>query len=128
MPRFTRRTLLASPALLAAQQPPARAQFASKRNLLSHLWPASKFSELAPLERFHPFPTASERPGWTGLPEDVRSALIAAGEARLKTPWEVLPATLFLEYARNGNRSRFEAVRNRRRNGLQELVVAECAE
>ena len=33
-----------------------------------------------------------------------------------------------LEYARNGNRSRFEAARDRRRNKLQSLVVAECVE
>jgi hypothetical protein len=43
-------------------------------------------------------------------------------------PWDVLPATSFLEYQRNGNRSRFEAVRNRRRNKLQALVIAECDE
>ena len=51
-----------------------------------------------------------------------------AGQRELGAPWPALPATLFLEYARNGNRSRFERVRDVRRNRLRDLAVAECAE
>ena len=40
----------------------------------------------------------------------------------------MLPATLFLEYKRIGNRSNYEGVNGIRRNKLRNLVVAECAE
>ena len=99
------------------------------RNLLTSVWPAAKVAEgLLPRQRFHPFPTAAERSAWDALPADARVWLLARGERQLKTAWEVLPATLFLEYARNGNRSRYEAVRDRRRTKLQDLAVAECIE
>jgi len=62
------------------------------------------------------------------LPADARAALIAKGEAQMKVAWEVLPATLFLEYKRTGNRSHYEGVRGRRRGKLQEMVTAECIE
>ncbi len=83
---------------------------------------------LTPRARFHPFPIASERAGWDALPQDARTALVGRGEAQLKVPWEVLPATLFLEFKRTGNRSHYEGVRGRRRAKLEQLVVAECIE
>jgi hypothetical protein len=116
MPRFTRRAFLASSALLAAQPE-------HKRNLLGSLWTPDKLRA-----RFHPFPTAAERTAWDALPADASAALLASGEKQLKTSWDALPATVFLEYARNGNRSRFEGIRDRRRNKLQQLVIAECLE
>ena len=130
MMQLTRREFLAAPGALAAPllvgagQAPSR-----KRDLLTSAWPAARLAEaLAPRERFHPFPVVSERTAWESLPADTRAAVLAAGERQLKTAWEVLPATLFLEYQRTGNRSRYEAARNRRRNKLQALVVAECIE
>ena len=53
---------------------------------------------------------------------------IKAGEAFLGKPYEPLPATLFLEYARNGNRSHWEAVQFGRRTHLRTTVLAECME
>src|SRR5213078_4852329 len=43
-------------------------------------------------------------------------------------PWDSLPATLALEFKRTGNRSRYEAVRDRRRKRLQDLVIGEGIE
>ena len=83
---------------------------------------------LAPRERFHPFPTVSERAPWEALPTDARDALLEKGESQLKTAWEALPATLLLEYHRMGNRSHYEEADNRRRNKLRDLVIAECLE
>ena len=129
MTQFTRREFLATPCLLAAPLAWPSKQQVPKRNLLTSAWPEARLAEvLTPRERFHPFPTVSERAAWEVLPADARGALVEAGERQLKTPWEVLPATLFLEYRRTGNRSHFEAARNRRRNKLQELVIAECVE
>ncbi len=46
----------------------------------------------------------------------------------MESPWEVLPATVFLEYRRVGNRSNYERIRGIRRDRLRELVIAECIE
>src|SRR5262245_37851816 len=108
MSGFTRRALLAG-AALAAVPAPAVAQSSRKRNLLTSAWSVEKIaSALVPRVSFHPFPTAADRPGWDALPQDARAALVAKGEAQLKTPWEVLPASLFLEFKRIGNRSHYE--------------------
>jgi len=130
MAQLNRREFLATQAVLASrlvfsgQQPQTR-----KRDVLSSTWPADKLAEvLAPRGRFHPFPTVSERSKWEGLPADTRKALLEAGERQLGTTWETPPATLFLEYRRTGNRSHYEAVRDRRREKLSELVIAECLE
>ena len=128
MPEVTRRGFIAGTAALAAPFA-AQAQPLKKRDLLSTAWPAETIADrLSPRPRFHPFPTAAERDAWTHPPADARAALIEAGERQLKTSWEVLPATVFLEFRRNGNRSRYEAIRDRRRKKLQDLVMAECLE
>ncbi len=124
---MTRRNFLADSALLAAAQVRLPAQTARNRDLLASLWSAEKLAAAA-TSPFHPFPTAAERAGWEALPADARAALTAGGEQQLKANWDVLPATAALEFVRNGNRSRYEATRDRRRRKLQDLVLAECAE
>ncbi|MDR3702586.1 MAG: heparinase II/III family protein [Candidatus Sulfopaludibacter sp.] len=121
---LTRRAFVSRSAVLAAPQRRASAQPAGPRNLLTSRWtPDQVAARLLPREQYQPF-----RDGWDAVPEDARAALIASGERALKGTWEVLPAGMALEFARNGNRSRYEALRNRRRNRLQELVVAERLE
>jgi len=83
---------------------------------------------LAPYGVWHPYATIEERDTWAALPEQLRQRLLMAGEALLDHDWPALPATLFLEYARNGNRSRYQDVRTTRRNALRDLVLAECVE
>jgi len=126
---FTRREFLATPAVLAASRVLAGQLQVHERNLLTSAWPETRLKEvLAPRERFHPFPAASERAAWQGLPTDARAALLETGERQLNLGWEILPATQFLEYRRSGNRSRYQDARDRRRNKLQDLVIAECVE
>ncbi len=128
MPQFNRRVFLAGSTVLAAPFS-AVPEPAPPRNLLASAWPADRLAAtVSPREHFHPYPASNERSRWESLPADARAALLGAGEKQLQTAWEVLPATLFLEYQRNGNRSRYEGVRNRRRNKLQDLVIAECIE
>lgn len=124
---MTRRGFLAGSAVLAAPQQRLSAQPARKRNLLTAIWSGDKIAA-AVAGVFHPFPTALERGGWEQLPADARATLVAGGERQLKAPWEVLPATAALEFARNGNRSHYEGMRDRRRKKLQDLAVAECVE
>ncbi len=127
MPQFSRRTFVAGSTALPLAS--AAAQTGGKRNLITSAWSPERLSAALPSAgRFHPFPAASERAAWESLPQDARAALQESGERQLKTTWEVLPATVFLEYRRTGNRSRYEGIRNRRRNKLQHLVIAECVE
>jgi len=77
---------------------------------------------------WHPYPTAEEREPWLALPVPLRSHYVSLGEARLGYAWPALPATLFLEYARIGNRANFEAAHFARRGALCDLVLAECVE
>jgi hypothetical protein len=91
--------------------------------------PAARLPQtLAGRETWRPYPTAADRARWEALPGKVRRRLIGAGEAELRTPWPVLPATAFLEFKRTGNRSHYEGLNFARRNKLRTLVMAECAE
>ena len=83
---------------------------------------------LLPREQFHPFPTADERERWEALPPEQRESLIRAGEARLNYAWPALPATLYMRFIRDGERSAFEAPYFDRRHALGTLVIAECVE
>lgn len=124
---MTRRGFIATPALLAAQQARVPPQAPSKRNLLASVWSAEKLATAAN-GTLHPYPKAADRAGWEQAPADARASLVAAGERQLKTAWDVLPAIAALEFARNGNRSHYEGMRDRRRKKLQDLVMAECVE
>jgi len=83
---------------------------------------------LLPYDEWEPFPRASDRAGWEVLGPDIRARLIAAGEAALATPWPRLPATLYLDYMRNGDRRSYQVPWTDRRTLLRDLVLAECAE
>ncbi|MCX6615770.1 MAG: heparinase II/III family protein [Acidobacteria bacterium] len=130
--RIDRRTFLMSSGaaagsmLFRAAVPAAETKTA---NLLAGTWTPEKLAPvLLPREKWKPFPLASDRAAWERLPADDRRALIQAGEARLGADWPPLPATLFLEYQRIGNRSNYERVRSARRDQLRDLVLAECVE
>ena len=85
-------------------------------------------SILIPREDWKPFPKYADREAWQALPEEERRYLVQLGEQALTKTWPALPATLYLEYARNGNRSRYEDVYFDRRRILQSLTLAECVE
>ncbi len=112
----------AAPGLMAQEQ-------GRRRNLLAAAWPPEKLrSVLLPRASWKPYPTAADRAPWEALPESTRRTLVESGERGLGAPWSTLPATLFLEFARNGNRSHYEAAWRLRRNRLRDLTVAECVE
>lgn len=81
-----------------------------------------------------------ERPAGTGRPIGDREAwdrlagnpavkaAVAKAEELLRQPIPDQPDDLYLEFSRNGNRSRFEKVAFSRRGRLAPLVLAECAE
>jgi hypothetical protein len=129
MEPISRRGFVAGSAALIIPSSAADSQPGRGRDILSGAWSAAHIAAtLVPRSQFHPFPTAAEQDSWRALPPDVHTAALDSGERQLKTPWEVLPATEFLEFRRTGNRSHYESVRDRRRKKLQDLVIAECFE
>src|SRR5208337_1554777 len=85
-------------------------------------------NHLATPGAWHPYPKWSERASWEAVPLDIRAAVIARAEADQKAGWKALLASTFLDFKRNGNRSRFEADSFGRRAMLQRLILAECLE
>ncbi len=100
-----------------------------KLNLLSNKYPEDHLQQiLLPAADWYPFPKASDREGWSGLPAKVRTNHIAQAEKHLNCEWETPKASVFLEYVRNGNRSNYQGVSFNRRSKLAELVLGECME
>jgi len=98
-------------------------------NLLATTYPASFLeSKLVAPGAWHPYPTWSERAAWDAVPADIREAVAARAEAEEKAGWKALLATTFLDFRRNGNRTRFEADSFGRRAQLQHMVLAELME
>ena len=93
---------------------------------------AGTFSPLAgslvPADRWSFYPTIGGRQFWTDLPADVQHNLSARALTANTGDWPQLTATLELEFKRNGNRSRFEALHFGRRTRLIDLVFGECVE
>jgi len=69
-----------------------------------------------------------DRVDWAAVPAATRAAIVRHGGKRLGYPWPPLLATGYLEFVRNGNRTRFQEVYLERRNGVAQLALAECAE
>jgi len=116
-------------ALLMSTAFSARAVAQTGRFKLGELYPQEKIEKmLIPRDQWHPWPTWNNRAAWERLPAEVREALIFNGVEYSGYDWPALPATLFLEYARNGNRSRYEKEHFARRIALTHLVIAECVD
>ncbi len=96
--------------------------------LASRFTPGAVRETLLPVGDWVPFPTVADRAAWDTLPQEERVRLIGAAEARLGLAWSELPASLFLDFARDGDRRRYEERHFARRYALAELVLGECAE
>jgi hypothetical protein len=79
-----------------------------------------------------PFPPIDDRAAWEALlarvAADEIAALIARAEAAASAPIPALPATLFLEFDRTGQRDGYQQPQGARRESLAALVLAECLE
>jgi hypothetical protein len=98
-------------------------------NLLSSTFTLEVLSRsLISASDWHPYPKASERDAWRQVHKEVADNAVARAEKINGTAWEALPASIFLEYKRNGNRSHFERYFFTRRSRLLDLVLGECVE
>jgi len=98
-------------------------------SLLSGAFPVEKVQDVL-LDRatWQPFPTIEDRVAWASLPASVRDALLAGGESALEEEWSHTLAVRYLDYARDGNRTRYQDRAFQRRRKLGRLVLAECIE
>jgi len=133
---FDRRHFLAASAAFASlhaipafpfQSPDPAAPRGRTRSLLAKACSPKKLAAaLIPAANYRPFPTIVDRKSWDALPSSTRAALLSAGEACLNFKWPEMPATVFLQYARNGNRTNYQHLRDVRMKALQDLTFAEC--
>jgi hypothetical protein len=103
--------------------------FAQENNLLSGKYSASELQNiLVPQAEWTPFPRLADREGWAKADKEMLQACIKAAEASIDYDWPTIPATLSLDFVRDGNRSRYEAISFRKRGVLATMIVAEAAE
>ena len=81
---------------------------------------------LIPQDRYHPFPTIADRGAWNALPDAIKTAQVTRAEEFLGFDYPALPATLFLQFSRKGNRRNYEVPHFTRRGAIEQLVTAEC--
>ena len=101
----------------------------AKAPTLAADWPAAILQGvLLPRDAWRPVPSIDDRNGWARVAPGLRARIVRRAERALNDPIPALPATLFLDYARTGNRGRFESAMFARRDRLQSLVMGECVE
>jgi len=59
------------------------------------------------------------------LPDSVKASIIGKADKALLFDWPPLQASLYLDYKRSGNRTRYEQKLNERRDNLNSLVIGE---
>jgi len=79
-----------------------------------------------------PFPPASDRAAWAAaraaIGEARAAAIIAQAETDARSPFPPLPASLFLEFLRTGERDTYQTPYFRRSQVIASLTLAECLE
>jgi hypothetical protein len=77
-----------------------------------------------------PFPPATDRVAWHEIREELgeprAAALVAEAQAQAGEPVPPLPATLYLDFRRTGQRERYQEPFFRRRRLLGTFALAEC--
>ncbi len=92
---------------------------------LQELFTALDDCIIAPAD-WRPWATLDDREFWEKLQPTDRDGILERAEAALAQPWPELTATRFLDFARNGNRTRYQDDHFARRHRLRDLTLAEC--
>ena len=96
---------------------------------LSALFPKEALhSLLLPKSEWQPLARVRDRDLWKTVPQTAQEALLKQADSFLNKEVPGLPATLYLEFNRNGNRSHYQNVWYDRHNMLHTLVLGECFE
>jgi hypothetical protein len=83
---------------------------------------------LIPHDQWRPFPLASDRQAWKEIATPVRQRVIQQAQDVAGMDIPALPASVYLQYQRNGNRNNYQDIWFERRARLHVLVAAECLE
>ena len=98
-------------------------------SLMSAHYPLENLKTLLiPRAEWRPYPILTEREAWESLPEPVRRAYIAEGVSVLFGEWPQTLSVRYMDFARDGNRSRYEHNYFERRRRVAALAIAECME
>ena len=86
---------------------------------------------LLPRLTWKPFPKAESRNAWKSMlktqwKKKISSEILAEAKKAAKCPCQELPASLYMDFMRTGNRSNYETPYFKRRSNLGFLVLAEC--
>lgn len=86
---------------------------------------------LVPLKNWKPFPAAADRSAWDRLlaAQQIRRRsdyLCGMADGELGRAWPPLPATLYMDFAREGIRTTYQEPCFERRHRLAVLALAEC--
>jgi len=89
----------------------------------------SQLSKLIiPASQWNPYPELRDQTQIYTIPKPIRDAYIHKAEKLLNNKWNPLPASVFLQYQRNGNRTNYEDLSFQRRRDLACLVLGEVFE
>ncbi len=75
---------------------------------------------------FQPFATKRDRAQWDAIPSDARDAIVTLAKEDLNYDYPIIPTVRFMDFLRNGNRTRFQDIFFNRRKKLNNFVLAEC--
>lgn len=76
---------------------------------------------------FHPYPLYGDKL-WHLIPEQIRQPYIEQAEKVMYDKWESLPANLFMEYKRTGDRNSYQNIYFNKRTRLNALAMGELLE
>jgi len=77
-------------------------------------------------DNFLPFPAYNDRKQWEGIDPEIKKHYQSQAAKLKNHKWESLLANRYMDFFRNGNRSKYEGVYFQRRVDLFTLMVAEC--
>ncbi len=80
------------------------------------------------LNDYIPFPDIGNRPAWNALNALRKKEMISLAESYMPYSYPFIPATLFMDYYKTGNRVQFENAYMERRRKLNTFVLTECIE
>lgn len=89
---------------------------------------ALKDGKIAAREDFHLLPSCHDRAAWDAVDPEARAYYAGAAEAYIGKPVPSLPASLYMEFVRVGDRKRYETPYFERHRALFALTVCECLE
>ncbi|GGF18101.1 heparinase II/III domain-containing protein [Echinicola rosea] len=97
-----------------------------KRDLLTNeikQFPNTSYLDSNPLSVFPDRGTVHQ--SLSQLPEEIQDRLVEEGDEAIEYEWPAIPVSAYLDFVRNGNRTRMQSYQNQRTKALKSLVLAE---